>query len=48
MRWVEAISAFVGPILTLHMGLSAVAGAIIGDGFSFWLGRHCHSEILGR
>ena len=26
----------------------AVLGAIIGDGFSYWLGRHYHREILQR
>jgi len=90
MRWVEAISAFVGAYPHLAYGLvcllalseslpllgavipgtavivglaalvpsgalklypmlgSAVAGAIIGDGFSFWLGHRFHREILDR
>jgi membrane protein DedA with SNARE-associated domain len=27
--------------------VAAVLGAIAGDGFSFWLGRHYHRQILG-
>ena len=27
---------------------SAIAGAIVGDGFSYWLGYHFHSEITSR
>jgi membrane protein DedA with SNARE-associated domain len=26
--------------------VAAVLGAIAGDGFSFWLGHHCHRQIL--
>ncbi len=26
----------------------ALVGAVLGDGFAFWLGRHYHAAILGR
>src|SRR6516162_431194 len=38
-----ATSADVNPWILL---VSAFAGAVAGDGFSYWLGRHYHREIL--
>jgi len=38
-----ATSADINPWLLLA---AAVAGAIVGDGFSFWLGQRYHREIL--
>ncbi len=45
-----AISALVpSGVVTLWPLLgAATAGAIIGDGLSFWIGHHYHREILGR
>src|SRR3974390_471210 len=38
-----ATSADANPWILL---VSAFAGAVAGDGFSYWLGRHYHREIL--
>jgi len=38
-----ATGAEINPWLLLS---AAVAGAIVGDGFSFWLGQRYHREIL--
>lgn len=45
-----AISALVpsGVVTLWPLLVSATAGAIIGDGVSFWLGHRYHREILGR
>jgi membrane protein DedA with SNARE-associated domain len=40
-----AIEAEISPWLLL---VAAIAGAIAGDGASFWLGQRCHREILQR
>jgi membrane protein DedA with SNARE-associated domain len=40
-----AIKADISPWLLL---VAAVAGAIAGDGASFWLGQRCHAEVLQR
>jgi membrane protein DedA with SNARE-associated domain len=40
-----AIEADISPWLLL---VAAVAGAIAGDGASFWLGQRCHAEVLQR
>jgi membrane protein DedA with SNARE-associated domain len=40
-----AIEAEISPWLLLT---AATAGAIAGDGASFWLGQRCHGEILQR
>jgi membrane protein DedA with SNARE-associated domain len=40
-----AIEADISPWLLL---VAAIAGAIAGDGASFWLGRRCHREVLHR
>ena len=39
-----ATSASASPWLLL---VAALAGAIIGDGFSFWLGQHYRTKVLG-
>lgn len=44
------ISALV-PTGALHLWpliLGALGGAVLGDGFAFWLGRHYHAAILNR
>lgn len=45
-----AISALVpsGVVTLWPLLAAAAAGAIIGDGLSFWIGHHYHREILGR
>jgi len=45
-----AISALVpsGVVTLWPLLIAATAGAIIGDGLSFWLGQRYHREILGR
>jgi membrane protein DedA with SNARE-associated domain len=40
-----AVEAEINPWLLL---VAAIAGAIAGDGASFWLGQRCHGEILQR
>jgi len=44
-----AISVLVpsGVVTLWPLLIAATAGAIIGDGFSFWLGRRYHREMLG-
>ncbi len=45
-----ALSALV-PTGALNLGpliLGALLGAVLGDGFAFWLGHHYHGAILGR
>ena len=44
------LSALV-PTGALNLGplmLGALLGAVLGDGFAFWLGHHYHGAILGR
>lgn len=45
-----ALSALVpsGTLKLWPMLLAALLGAIIGDGFAFWLGHRYHRQILGR
>jgi len=45
-----ALSALVpsGTLKLWPMLFAALLGAIIGDGFAFWLGHRYHREILGR
>ena len=45
-----ALSALVpgGTLKFWPMLLAALAGAVIGDGFAFWLGHRYHREILTR
>jgi len=40
-----AMGADISPWALL---VAAVAGAIVGDGTSFWLGQHMHREVLQR
>ncbi len=44
---IVAISALVpaGAVKLVPLIVSAAAGAILGDGFSYWLGRHYHRQI---
>ncbi len=44
------ISALVptGALRLWPLILAALAGAVLGDGFAFWLGRHYHAAILNR
>ena len=44
------ISALVptGALGFWQLVLAAFVGAVIGDGFAFWLGRHYHAAVLGR
>lgn len=44
------ISALVptGAVRLWPLIFAAMAGAVSGDGFAFWLGRHYHGAILGR
>jgi membrane protein DedA with SNARE-associated domain/membrane-associated phospholipid phosphatase len=44
------ISALVptGALRLWPLILAALAGAVLGDGFAFWLGRHYHATILNR
>lgn len=44
------ISALVptGALRLWPLMVAALCGAIFGDGFAFWLGRHYHGAILGR
>ena len=45
-----ALSALVpgGTLKFWPMLIAALAGAVIGDGFAFWLGHRYHREILTR
>ena len=45
-----AVSALVptGALRLWPLVLAAFVGAVLGDGFAFWLGRHYHAAILGR
>lgn len=44
------VSALVptGAVKIWPLILAAMAGAVLGDGFAFWLGRHYHETILNR
>ncbi len=45
-----AVSALVptGALRLWPLIIAAFIGAVLGDGFAFWLGRHYHAAILGR
>ena len=45
-----AVSALVptGALRLWPLIIAAFIGAVLGDGFAFWLGRHYHASILGR
>ncbi|MGC8519858.1 MAG: VTT domain-containing protein [Steroidobacteraceae bacterium] len=45
-----AVSALVptGALRLWPLVLAAFAGAVLGDGLAFWLGRHYHATLLGR
>lgn len=45
-----ALSALVptGALGLLPLIVCALAGAVLGDGFAFWLGRHYQAALLGR
>ena len=47
---IVALSALVpsGVLVLWPLLAAATAGAIVGDGISFWLGHRYHREILGR